>query len=926
MDPLSVAASIIAVLQAANTIINVCYDCKSAMSGAPWALTYTINELQDLRHVLETLDRLAEKDEKSLGNLKQKRSLELLCEPGKGPLDSCRRELQHLKVLIGIEPDGVTTSTGRAFIRAMQWQFKEKALKQCLERIERCKTTLALAITADEVALLRNIEEMGLTTASDLKEIGNNLDNFVQTAHDKELDTKRRDITRWLSSVDTSETHATALASHQPGTNGWFLKSKEFNCWLESARSFLWLSGLPGAGKTTMFANIVDHLLKSGTSCYVAYFYCDFRRNEAQEIVNIMGSLVAQVCSQTGAFPNELEQAYDQSNSSPGQQRRPSLSLLNSVLETIAERHDLVLLVDGLDECQQTQEACAFLSKLVASCRKIKILVTSRDNAETKAELHSNPRVRLEGHMEEVTEDVNSYIRRRLSTNTQLQWLTESVKEDIASKLIEKSGGMFRWAQCQIGAIEKLRTVKAIRAALQRLPKGLNETYARILSNVEEFDIDLVRRILLWVSFTIFPVTLLEIYQAIAIEPGLDHLDEESLLAKPEDILDLCGSLVSVSEYEHVRLAHLSVREYLLGPEIKKDAALSVFALDSIAGNHELAVSCMSYLAFKELTSGPCPTANAYLDRKRQYPLLDYAALSWSYFVRGTTMNQDLRTLVFSFFSEAKRPTFMSWVQVINAAHGRWNIYPRHATPLYYAASFGLLEVVQDIIQKPGVDLNAPGSRFGGTALHAAVLRQHVHVMSALLEAGADPNQEDFNHVRPLHSAATYGNEEVVKILLAYGATVTVYTEFGLTPEEAALLNGNESIANLLSSHTKIPLESGPVASAQPAARGESAPERPRGSPPLGLEGKYRAVPSYDAFHPGPPVGRSDVTTVSVPASDRRSIERRFPTECQAPPSSEITRLRAQIVRSRLKAQKTAGLEKHDANSGSSQITSTDNP
>ena len=86
--------------------------------------------------------------------------------------------------------------------------------------------------------------------------------------------------------------------------------------------------------------------------------------------------------------------------------------------------------------------------------------------------------------------------------------------------------------------------------------------------------------------------------------------------------------------------------------------------------------------------------------------------------------------------------------QVLNADYNvKWDVYPRHATSLYYAASFGLAEIVEALIGT-GAELNAPGSRFGGTALHAAALREHIPVMKLLLEAGSDPGRADFNHVQ----------------------------------------------------------------------------------------------------------------------------------------------------------------------------------
>lgn len=45
----------------------------------------------------------------------------------------------------------------------------------------------------------------------------------------------------------------------------------------------------------------------------------------------------------------------------------------------------------------------------------------------------------------------------------------------------------------------------------------------------------------------------------------------------------------------------------------------------------------------------------------------------------------------------------------------------------------------------------------GNTALHVAVLTQHVQVVSLLMEAGADPTRINFRIVTPIIEAARIG-------------------------------------------------------------------------------------------------------------------------------------------------------------------------
>lgn len=58
MDPLSISASIIALIGATHEIVTICYNYAAAAKGAPWALSRMIDELNNLRSVLESIERL----------------------------------------------------------------------------------------------------------------------------------------------------------------------------------------------------------------------------------------------------------------------------------------------------------------------------------------------------------------------------------------------------------------------------------------------------------------------------------------------------------------------------------------------------------------------------------------------------------------------------------------------------------------------------------------------------------------------------------------------------------------------------------------------------------------------------------------------------------------------------------------------------
>jgi hypothetical protein len=117
----------------------------------------------------------------------------------------------------------------------------------------------------------------------------------------------------------------------------------------------------------------------------------------------------------------------------------------------------------------------------------------------------------------------------------------------------------------------------------------LHETYEVALGKIAPLNKKRVRRVLLWLGFSILPLTLVELPEAIAIDESLDYIDDQSRLNDPETILKLCGSHLSTSPSGHAQLAHLSVRDYLLSDEIKQSRIASYFAIAPVEAKHELA-------------------------------------------------------------------------------------------------------------------------------------------------------------------------------------------------------------------------------------------------------------------------------------------------------------------------------------------------
>jgi len=150
MDPLSISTAIITILQATTAVISVCYDCRAQLNDEPWSLTRIIDELKVLRNILERLEDLAQDFQRGQGT-RNRRIFELLSDSENGPLANCRQQMMILDNKIrDLNSVGTERSKGKALLRVLRWQLKDKDAKKCLEIIERCKNTLSLALDGDQ--------------------------------------------------------------------------------------------------------------------------------------------------------------------------------------------------------------------------------------------------------------------------------------------------------------------------------------------------------------------------------------------------------------------------------------------------------------------------------------------------------------------------------------------------------------------------------------------------------------------------------------------------------------------------------------------------------------------------------------------------------------------------------------------------------
>jgi hypothetical protein len=143
MDGLSVAASIIAVIQISGQVIDLCHAYYSEVKDARTDIQRLRDEMTSLRDVLSKLCDLA----KTPGSTELS-IFGLLNQPD-GPVQRCLTD--SIALVVTLNP-GQGKSKMRQFgLRALKWPFSNKDVDKAIAVIARYKATFSLALAADHM-------------------------------------------------------------------------------------------------------------------------------------------------------------------------------------------------------------------------------------------------------------------------------------------------------------------------------------------------------------------------------------------------------------------------------------------------------------------------------------------------------------------------------------------------------------------------------------------------------------------------------------------------------------------------------------------------------------------------------------------------------------------------------------------------------
>lgn len=313
-----------------------------------------------------------------------------------------------------------------------------------------------------------------------------------------------------------------------------------------------------------------------------------------------------------------------------------------------------------------------------------------------------------------------------------------------------------------------------IRRALDELPQSLDEAYERTLEDIGDQNWEYAHRLFQCVAAASRPLRVEELAEFFAfdfIEASTPEYLEDW---RPEDpayaVLSTCSSLlavVNVDDYRFIQFTHFSVKEYLASTRLSKAKdTVSRFHISMTSAHTIVAQACLGVLLHLD--------ENVTKDSLKNFPLAKYAAEHWVGHVRFEGVSRNIQDGVKCLFDPRKRH-LSTWIW-IHDSEGTYNPSERpecpprvNATPLHYAASCGIHDVIKFLILERSQDVNA-WAFYKETPLGVACRNGHSEVARVLLECNADTEIRDVEDRSPLERASSRGHIDIVRVLLDYGA------------------------------------------------------------------------------------------------------------------------------------------------------------
>ncbi|KAL8916061.1 MAG: hypothetical protein Q9208_008715 [Pyrenodesmia sp. 3 TL-2023] len=389
--------------------------------------------------------------------------------------------------------------------------------------------TRSLKTTQDIQSLEQGVQALALGLEQGHVTVAQLLANYHRQLHehiDRKLDSHakaeddRLTRTRLLDSLFFPEIVAREeqIAEAFDGTCRWIFDSlddqesktrpwSDFRNWLETENGVYWISGKPGAGKSTLMKYVMnkDHtsqLLANwerGTDLIVVSFFFWTAGTALQKsCTGLLRSLLYQIATQWPELANlvtsptkesrDVIEASSSWNPLKAWTDQGLLSLLNRFLNEKPANISVCAFVDGLDEFVGDEEYLLHMVELFNQSPQCKICVSSRPEQAFRQEFRLCPQLSVQDlNREDIQQMAAGRLIPSLQRHSNLK--TEGDIDLLLDELIEKASGVFLWLDLMIKDLirgsKNGDTFEELQLRLARTPDTINGLYAHMLQKLD---------------------------------------------------------------------------------------------------------------------------------------------------------------------------------------------------------------------------------------------------------------------------------------------------------------------------------------------------------------------------------------------------------------------------------------------------------
>ncbi len=426
-DPLPVAAGIAGLISLGIQVTGSLVKFYTSYKGQDTDVTRTTEKLESLLDTLQFLQaalqsRTFQPDEQDL--IKNIES----------SIHQCDELIQELKEESEKCEKASTTGikgTIRAAGRRAAYPFRQSTLQKLDEAITEIRHNISLAL---DVLQLRDHKN----TQDDIAE----LKSLLEVVRATQISATIRD---WLKAPDATVNHNAACAKRHPKTGIWFVKGPIFKIWLTQDKSFLWLNGFAGCGKSVLCSTAIQYTFRykrSDPGVGIAFFYFTFNDESKQDESAMLRALILQLSGQLSDPQTDLARLRDSYSTGI-----PSATLLIAHLRHLIQKFDQVyILLDALDESprhgQREQVLDAIETMLKWPLPGLHVLVTSRDEPDIRESLSPAEDEEVIMRNAETNRDISDFISGQLNIDPKLRkW--RAYHDRIQQVLAERAQGVY---------------------------------------------------------------------------------------------------------------------------------------------------------------------------------------------------------------------------------------------------------------------------------------------------------------------------------------------------------------------------------------------------------------------------------------------------------------------------------------------------